>query len=131
MPVKFLSSPHIFLKSKANNNMKKLKLIMAGSVLLSLAVFQSCNSEEAIKAAQAAAETKLTAVKDSLQGAWKADVDALKATYETQIQALQDSLTSVTAKLEAKSSKTTTTKKPAATTEKKPAEEKKPNVIRR
>jgi D-mannonate dehydratase len=101
--------------------MKKVKLIVAGGALLSLAVFQSCNSEEAVKAAQAAAESRLTAVKDSLQGAWKADVDALKANYEAQIQTLNDSLASVTAKLEAAVAKktgatTTTAKKPATTT---------------
>lgn len=99
--------------------MKKTKSLLAGGILLSLAVFQSCNSEEAVKAAQAAAESKLTAVKDSLQGAWKADVDALKANYETQIQSLNDSLASVTAKLEAAVAKKTggtTTKKPATTT---------------
>lgn len=99
--------------------MKKTKSLLAGGILLSLAVFQSCNSEEAVKAAQAAAESKLTAVTDSLQGAWKADVDALKANYETQIQSLNDSLASVTAKLEAAVAKKTggtTTKKPATTT---------------
>ncbi len=81
--------------------MKKSNFIVAGGILLSVAAFYGCNNAEAIKAAQDAAAARLTAVTDSLQGAFQSEKDALKATYDSQIQALNDSLNAKTAALEA------------------------------
>lgn len=77
-----------------------------------MVAFQSCNCDEAVQKAQAEFDSKLTAVKDSLQGAAKTELDAVTANYQQQIQALNDSLAAVTAKLEAKTSKTAPPKKP-------------------
>jgi len=97
--------------------MKKERFILTGGILLSLAAFQSCNCDEAVKKAQSEFDSKLTAVKDSLQGAAKAELDAATATYQQQIQALNDSLAAKTAALQAALAKKTGTaaKKPAAT----------------
>ncbi|HXH19171.1 MAG TPA: hypothetical protein VNJ07_08810 [Chitinophagales bacterium] len=95
--------------------MKKVKFLLSGGLLLSLAAFQSCNCDEAVKKEQSACESKLTAVKDSLQGAAKTELDAVTANYQQQIQALNDSLAALTAKLEAKTSKTAAPKKPTTT----------------
>lgn len=105
--------------------MKKAKLIIAGCVLLSVAALQSCNCDEAVKKEQTACESRLTAAKDSLQGVAKAEMDAAKVSYETQIMALSDSLAAKTAALEAATKKTTTTKKSTTTTTQKKEEPKK------
>src|SRR5688572_17608859 len=112
--------------------MKTSKLIVAGSLLLSIAAFTGCqNCDEAVRNAQTAADGRVTSITDSLQGAWRTDVEAVRAGYDAQLKTLQDSLTSVTAKLEAKSSKSTTPKKTTTTTPKTTTEDQKPKVTPR
>ncbi|MDZ4845251.1 MAG: hypothetical protein SH857_06840 [Chitinophagales bacterium] len=90
----------------------KKTLVLAGTILTALA-FTGCNSEAALKEAQAKFDSQLTAVKDSLAGVAKTELDAVKATYDAQVTALTDSLAAKTAALEAAVAKKTgtTTKK--------------------
>lgn len=90
----------------------KKTLVLAGTILTALA-FNGCNNEAAMKEAQAKFDSQLTAVKDSMAGVAKTELDAVKATYDAQVQALTDSLAAKTAALEAAVAKKTgtTTKK--------------------
>lgn len=92
----------------------KKTIVLAGVVLTAFA-FNGCNNEAALKEAQAKFDSQLTAVKDSLAGVAKTELDAVKAEYDAKVQALTDSLAAKTAALEAavakKTGTTTTTKK--------------------
>ena len=72
---------------------------MAGGILLSVAAFTGCqNCDEAVKAAQSAAESKLTSVTDSLKAEWQKESDAVKAEYEAKVRVLDSTLNAPVAK---------------------------------
>ena len=90
--------------------MKTFQYLSAGGILISFLIFQGCqNCDDAVAAAQSGFESRLTAVTDSIKGAWKADIDSLRASYEAKINML-DSLIIVKAEAsEKKAPKKTST----------------------
>ncbi|GIV33179.1 MAG: hypothetical protein KatS3mg031_0714 [Chitinophagales bacterium] len=108
--------------------MKKLHLAPGALLLLSLPLLPGCqNCDEQVKAAQTACESRITTVRDSINGIWQTRMDSVKGAYEAQITGLQTQIEELQASAQAKTS--TPTKKPATTSAPAPKKEETPSKV--